>query len=46
MATVIQIKRSSATSAPEYAETCELAYTFGTGTQGNNGDRLFIAEVC
>ena len=44
MATVIQIKRSSATSAPSTLKLGELAYTFGTGTQGNNGDRLFIGE--
>ena len=44
MATVIQIKRSSATSAPGTLKLGELAYTFGTGTQGNNGDRLFIGE--
>ena len=44
MATVIQIKRSSATSAPATLRLGELAYTFGTGTQGNNGDRLFIGE--
>ena len=44
MATVIQIKRSSATSAPATLKLGEMAYTFGTGTQGNNGDRLFIGE--
>ena len=44
MATVIQIKRSSATSAPATLKLGEIAYTFGTGTQGNNGDRLFIGE--
>ena len=44
MATVIQIKRSSATSAPGTLKLGELAYTFGTGTQSNNGDRLFIGE--
>ena len=42
MATVIQIKRSSGTSAPAELAQGELAYTYGTGTQGNNGDRLFI----
>ena len=42
MATVIQIKRSSATTAPSTLKQGELAYTYGTGTQGNNGDRLFI----
>ena len=44
MATIIQIKRSSATSAPSTLKLGEMAYTFGTGTQGNNGDRLFIGE--
>jgi hypothetical protein len=42
MATVIQIKRSSGTTAPATLKLGELAYTSGTGTQGNNGDRLFI----
>ena len=44
MATVIQIKRSSGTSAPATLKLGELAYTHGTGTQGNLGDRLFIGE--
>ena len=44
MATIIQIKRSSNTSAPSTLKLGELAYTYGTGTQGNNGDRLFIGE--
>ena len=44
MATVIQIKRSSGTSAPSTLKLGELAYTYGTGTQGNLGDRLFIGE--
>ncbi len=44
MATVIQIKRSSGTSAPSTLKLGELAYTHGTGTQGNLGDRLFIGE--
>ena len=42
MATVIQIKRSSGTTAPSELALGELAYTYGTGTQGNNGDRLFV----
>ena len=42
MATVIQIKRSSGTAAPSELGQGELAYTYGTGTQGNNGDRTFI----
>ena len=44
MATVIQIKRSSAATAPSTLKLGEVAYTYGTGTQGNNGDRLFIGE--
>jgi len=44
MATVIQIKRSSSTSAPATLKLGELALTYGTGTQGNLGDRLFIGE--
>ena len=44
MATVIQIKRSSATTAPATLKLGEMALTYGTGTQGNLGDRLFIGE--
>ena len=44
MATVIQIKRSPATVAPATLKLGELAYTYGTGTQGNLGDRIFIGE--
>ena len=44
MATIIQIKRSANTSAPSTLKLGELAYTFGTGTQSNNGDRLFVGE--
>ena len=44
MATVIQIKRSSGTTAPSSLKLGEVAYTYGTGTQGNLGDRLFIGE--
>ena len=42
MATVIQIKRSSGTAAPSSLKLGELAYTYGAGTQGNLGDRIFI----
>src|SRR5210317_26280 len=44
MATVIQIKRSSAATAPSTLKLGEVAYTYGTGTQANSGDRLFIGE--
>ena len=44
MATVIQIKRRSATSAPSTLKLGELAYTYGTGAQNNLGDRILIGE--
>ena len=44
MATVIQIKRSSAVAAPSTLKLGELALTYGAGTQANLGDRLFIGE--
>ena len=44
MATVIQIKRSSAVAAPSTLKLGELAYTYGEGTQGNGGDRIYIGE--
>src|SRR5210317_1984942 len=44
MATVIQIKRSSAATAPSTLKLGEIAYTYGAGTQSNSGDRLFIGE--
>ena len=43
MATTIQIKRSTGTSAPSSLAAGELL-TFGTGTQSNLGDRLFIGD--
>jgi len=42
MATVIQIKRSSGTTSPATLKQGELAYTYGSGTQANNGDRIFL----
>jgi hypothetical protein len=42
MSTIIQIKRSSGTTAPASLKLGEIAYTYGSGTQGNAGDRLFI----
>lgn len=42
MASIIRIKRSSGILAPSSLKTAELAYAYGTGTQGNKGDRLFI----
>jgi len=44
MATTIQIKRSTGISAPSSLSAGELAVTFGTGTQSNLGDRLFIGD--
>ena len=44
MATTIQIKRSTGTSAPGSLAAGELAVTFGSGTQSNLGDRLFIGD--
>ena len=44
MATTIQIKRSTGTSAPGTLAAGELAVTFGTGTVSNLGDRLFIGD--
>ena len=42
MATVIKILRSSGVAAPANLRQGQMAYTFGTGTQSNLGDRLFI----
>jgi hypothetical protein len=42
MATILQIKRSSGTTSPQELAQGELALTYGVGTQGNNGGRLFI----
>ena len=42
MATIIQIKRSSGSSAPATLKQGEMGLTFGAGTQANLGDRLFI----
>ena len=44
MSVTLQIKRSTGTSAPGSLADGELAYTHGTGTQGNLGDRLFVGE--
>ena len=39
---IIKIKRSTGTAAPGSLNAGELAFTGGGGTQGNNGQRLFI----
>ena len=44
MSVTLQIKRSTGTTAPDSLANGELAYTQGTGTQGNLGDRLFIGD--
>lgn len=41
---VIRIKRSTGTSSPGSLKTAEIAYTMGTGTQANAGDRLFFGK--
>ena len=42
MATIIKIKRSAGTTTPNELGNGELAYTYGSGSQGNSGDRLFV----
>lgn len=44
MAAIIKIKRSSGTSAPSSLNAGELAFTYGTGTSANSGDRLFVGN--
>ena len=41
---IIKIKRSTGNSAPGSLNAGELAFTGGAGTQGNNGQRLFIGD--
>ena len=41
---VIKIKRSTGNSAPSSLNAGELAFTGGAGTQGNNGQRVFIGD--
>ena len=44
MAVQQQQKRSTGTTAPGSLGAGELAYTYGSGTQGNMGERLFIGN--
>ena len=44
MAVTIQTKRSTGTDAPGTLSAGELAVTYGGGTQGNNGERLFVGN--
>jgi len=41
---VIKIKRSTGNSAPSSLSAGELAFTGGAGSQGNNGQRIFIGD--
>ena len=41
---IIKIKRTTGTTAPSSLSAGELAYSGGAGTQGNNGQRLFIGD--
>ena len=47
MATILKIKRSTAsgTSAPTSLAAGELAISYGAGTAGNNGQRLFVGST-
>ena len=42
MASIIRIKRSSSATAPATLGSGELAYSAGSGTQANGGERLYI----
>ena len=44
MASIIRVKRSTGTSAPSTLNYGELAYTIGSGTQANRGQRFFIGD--
>ena len=39
---IIKIKRSSGHAAPTALALGEFGYTYGTGTQANGGDRLYL----
>jgi len=41
---IIKIKRTTGTTAPSSLAAGELAFSGGTGTQGNLGQRLFIGD--
>jgi len=41
---IIRIKRSTLALAPSSLSTAELAYTMGTGTASNGGDRLYFGK--
>lgn len=44
MAATIRLKRSTGTGAPASLKTGEIAYSYGTGTDANLGDRLFFGK--
>lgn len=44
MATIIRIHRSTGSSAPGSLKSGELAYSAGSGTQANGGDRLYFGK--
>ena len=44
MAAIIRIKRSTGSAAPGSLKTGELAYSQGTGTSANGGDRLYFGK--
>ena len=44
MSAIIRLKRSTGTTAPSSLKTGELAYSYGTGTSANLGDRLFFGK--
>ena len=44
MAAIIRIKRSTGTAAPGSLKSGEIAYSAGTGTSANFGDRLFYGK--
>ena len=44
MAQTIKIKRSTGSTAPSSLSGGELAFTGGSGTYGNGGQRLFIGD--
>jgi len=44
MASIIRVKRSTGTTAPGSLNYGEVAYTVGSGTQANLGQRLFIGD--
>lgn len=41
---VIKIKRSTGSAAPSSLVAGELAYSFGSGAQGNGGERLYFGD--